>query len=96
MLFSKAEYTLKRGVSTMITLKDGTKKETYVHIGLGTEPKKCYKCGAYIGFHKLVSGKYVPVTAQFNKKRGEYEIIVNRGAYGNFTQIHRCGRTNGL
>lgn len=82
-----------------ITLQDGTIKQRYVHVGLGMNPKTCFKCGMPIGFFQLKSGKWMPVTADWNGKSGEWEIITNRGAYGNLTPVHRhrmkcnkCGR----
>jgi hypothetical protein len=65
------------------------KKHRYVHIDLGQFPKKCYKCGLPIGFYQLKSGKWIAVSA-FQTEFNTYEIIVNRGNYGNYTPMHRC------
>ena len=72
----------------MITLKDGTKKERYVHIDLGKNPKLCFRCKTPIGFFQLKSG-WMPMTAQRNSE-GNWEIITNRGNYGNYNPPHRC------
>lgn len=78
----------------IVTLADGTKKQRYLKISLGKNPKRCYRCNEPIGFYQLKSGHWIAVTAQWASGRytqeGEYIIVVNRGAYGNFTPVHRC------
>ena len=63
-------------------------KIKYQKINLGKTPKRCFKCNAPIGFVQLKNNCWQPITAQ--PIEDEWEIIINKGNYGNYNPRHQC------